>query len=279
MRDRFELIAVSLIAFVTLLLLIASSILLIKDCEGSELKLRFTHSGTRAIPDTCVLADTLPGYPLSRTRIDLVQLKYPLDTLTLWMPAEGRDGQRDSLLLWFADSVTMGTATFRDENIDGTLSCGYASYLFTFPLVEPPPFQPGLFTEYFDDMALSVPISTAISPNIDFDWDASSPLPSIDPETFSIRFTGILTVSTPGTYQFRACVEDAIRLWIDGIQIMDDWTPQSEHNTTAALPLASGSRPFRLEYFARFGNAALRLFWTPPGSTESIIPPSALSHQ
>jgi hypothetical protein len=247
--------------------------------EGADTKYIWTNPAFQPFqhPDSCGVEDSIPETGLSHVLMELIRLDDP-DTLDLGQ--KPLTGISDSVLVSTSDSVWVRVFRVKTVDLAGNQSCGWTSHLTVTPVTEWPPSSapPGLLAQYFDDMNLSVPYGQRVDPNIDFDWDASAPLPGMGVETFSARWTGVLTVPVTGQYQFRARVEDAVRLWIDGTQWMDDWVPQSEHNVTATVPLAQGSRPFRLDYFARNGNAAMRLFWTPPQGTEAVVPASAFSH-
>ncbi len=84
-----------------------------------------------------------------------------------------------------------------------------ASYAqgFTVPVPESalhtPDGKPGLRAEYFNGTALTgKPIATRTDPQIDFDWNAGAPLPTVSARAFAVRWTGTLTAPAPGSYLF-----------------------------------------------------------------------------
>ncbi|MCB0122511.1 MAG: hypothetical protein KDE58_09725, partial [Caldilineaceae bacterium] len=57
---------------------------------------------------------------------------------------------------------------------------------------------------------------------IDYNWGLSSPDPRIADDTFSARWTRTEQLAE-GTYRFTATVDDGIRLWLNGVRILEDW--------------------------------------------------------
>ncbi|MGH2772275.1 MAG: PA14 domain-containing protein, partial [Actinomycetota bacterium] len=58
-------------------------------------------------------------------------------------------------------------------------------------------------------------VLTRLDPNIRFDWGTSAPYPSMNPDDFSVRWTGYLTVPATGSYQWGKVSDDGIRLWVN----------------------------------------------------------------
>src|SRR3989338_4883592 len=70
---------------------------------------------------------------------------------------------------------------------------------------------PGLTGQYYNDPALSAFALQRIDPTVDFKWQKSSPDPSVDPDTFSVRWTGTIIIPTAGTQEFRMRHNDGVR--------------------------------------------------------------------
>jgi beta-glucosidase len=61
--------------------------------------------------------------------------------------------------------------------------------------------EQGLKAEYFNnDRLQGTPAFTRVDRQIDFDWDGSSPVPSVNMKAFSVRWRGTLQVPVPGDY-------------------------------------------------------------------------------
>src|SRR3989454_928837 len=64
---------------------------------------------------------------------------------------------------------------------------------------------------YFDNADLTNLIFNRTDPNIDFDWGLGSPDPRIEPDTFSVRWTGNWDFGIAGTYRFTMTADDGMR--------------------------------------------------------------------
>jgi hypothetical protein len=139
--------------------------------------------------------------------------------------------------------------------------------------------EPGLYGEYFNDLTLTNRKLARVDSLINFTWGAGPPAPGINADTFSIRWTGFITVPATGNYGFRAHVDDGVRLWIDGELILDDWNAKPPRNVDSVnqKQLEAGKRySIKLEFFENTGDAQIQLFWTTPSAVLELVPSSAL---
>jgi len=81
-----------------------------------------------------------------------------------------------------------------------------------------------------------------------------------------------------GQYRFSTVSDDGIRLWVNGQQVINNWTDHSAAtNTSAAITLTAGVKyTITLEYYERGGDATARLQWSYPGQATQTIPQSRL---
>ncbi|HEX8445377.1 MAG TPA: glycoside hydrolase family 3 C-terminal domain-containing protein [Sphingomonas sp.] len=109
---------------------------------------------------------------------------------------------------------------------------------------------------------------------IDFDWDRTAPVAGIDAASFSVRWTGTLSVPAAGDYALRLDVprcfdcrgHDPARLWIDGRLVADD--DGSGKQVDAALTLTPGAHAIRVELAHGGEDQGLRLTWTAPAPAQ-----------
>ena len=82
---------------------------------------------------------------------------------------------------------------------------------------------------------------------------------------FSARWTGSLLAPSSGSYLFQTVSDDGVRVWVNGVQVINNWSDHSSTtNTSAALTLQAGVRyAVRVEYYDRTGSAVMRLRWRP----------------
>ena len=97
---------------------------------------------------------------------------------------------------------------------------------------------------YFDNSDLTNPKFSRLDDCVDFAWGTGSPDPRIEPDTFSVRWTGYLEPRFSETYTFHTNSDDGVRLWVNGQLLIDNWTihPPTENTGTIASPRAAGTR-------------------------------------
>ena len=141
-----------------------------------------------------------------------------------------------------------------------------------------PEITHGLRAEYFDDVALTQSRRVRVDPNVNFDWGIGSPDPSIDPEAFSVRWSGRLEAPTTESYTFRLRSDEGVRMWLDGTLVIDRWTAHPVTDDLVTVPLVAGRRyELVIEYYDLSGPAVAQLFWSSPTSAEVPVPSSALT--
>ncbi|MGH1364892.1 MAG: ThuA domain-containing protein [Calditrichia bacterium] len=139
----------------------------------------------------------------------------------------------------------------------------------------PDPLDPdGLSASYFDtpDLAGGARVQR-VDPMVNFNWDQYSPAPSIDNNTFSVRWSGFLRAPETGNYRFYTRTDDGVRLWIDGDLKIDQWQPQgaTEYQTNN-IPLQRGNfYHIKMEYFDDQGLAQADLSWFGPSIPKQTI--------
>ena len=122
--------------------------------------------------------------------------------------------------------------------------------------------------EYFNNTDLTGPpvvVRDDTHPNsrfLDFDWQLGSPSQEcgVNPDNFSARWTRNVTLSS-GAYRFTVTADDGVRLFIDGQERLNHWNDQPLTTYTVDVQLAAGNHRIALEYYERWGSAAVRLSW------------------
>ena len=117
---------------------------------------------------------------------------------------------------------------------------------------------------------------------MNFDWASGQPAIGVPVDNFSVRWTGTLTVPTSGTYRFQTYSDDGVRLWVNGAQVINNWTDHSPTtNSTGNITLSAGQRvSVTLEFYEKGGGAVMQLRWRRPGQTSYVaIPASNLNAQ
>ncbi|MBP1962939.1 glycosyl hydrolase [Paenibacillus aceris] len=154
----------------------------------------------------------------------------------------------------------------------------------SFRPIKQPQIQPvwgetkhGLRAEYFDNKDLTDLKETRVDAKIDFNWLSSAPFPSMQADTFSVRWTGKLVPAYTETYQISTLSDDGIRVWVNGKLVIDSWVNQSWTERTGAIALNAGVPvDLKVEYYDNLNGAAAKMMWTSPSQAKEIIPANAL---
>ncbi len=135
----------------------------------------------------------------------------------------------------------------------------------------------GLRGEYYDNIDFTGTKVTRTDPVVDFDWGTGSPDPALDVDSFSVRWTGKVTPLYSETYTFYTSADDGTILWVNGIEIVDNWSDHPESESAGTITLTA-NRPYdiRLDYYDHFSDAAAHLLWSSPSQAKQIIPASQL---
>ncbi|MDD3024519.1 MAG: PA14 domain-containing protein [Syntrophomonadaceae bacterium] len=140
----------------------------------------------------------------------------------------------------------------------------------------------GLLGEYYD---ASEPINPSalkikrIDSRVAFAIGYGSPHERIEPETFSMRWTGYIKPLTTGDYTFKTFSDDGIRVNIGGETIIDNWGALSlaYSRATDAVRLEAGKYyEITVEYQQLPLYAAVYLFWESPEVLQELVPSSVL---
>ncbi|MFI5380060.1 MAG: PA14 domain-containing protein [Tepidisphaerales bacterium] len=139
----------------------------------------------------------------------------------------------------------------------------------------------GLQAELFRGSDFSQPVKKRIDPAIDFDWGLDVPDPAVPKNGFSIRWTGLVRLPSPGRYEITAIANAGARVWLDGKLIIDgpnlSRRPKGEK---VLIDAESILLPLRVDYWDTSGTSHMRLLWrTPESLKEEPLPASACWHE
>ncbi len=120
--------------------------------------------------------------------------------------------------------------------------------------------EQGWTGEYFNNETLAGnPVVTRTDSTIDFRWDLGSPAAGINPDHFSVRWQGTITVPG-GDYTFTMGSDDGSRLWIDDDLMMDYWNTCCQY-WDRKVTLSPGDHSVRMEMREIDGAAWAYLRW------------------
>jgi hypothetical protein len=131
----------------------------------------------------------------------------------------------------------------------------------------------GFVGQYFDQKNLTEPKLVRIDPKIDFNWGTGSPSSIIGPDTFSVRWTGQIVPRYTEAYTLSTVSDDGIRLWVDGVLKIDNWTDHAAKEDTCTMDLVAGQAyDVRVEYYENGGNTQAKLSWASTSQAKEVIP-------
>lgn len=135
----------------------------------------------------------------------------------------------------------------------------------------------GLSGEYYDNMDLTKFKFAKVDPVINFDWGEGSPADAIDADSYSIRWTGKVEPRYSETYTFYTNTDDGVRLWVNGVLLIDKWQSQSATEYSGKIDLEAGKKyEIKMEYYEHRRGASAKLMWSSLSQEKEIIPSSQL---
>jgi hypothetical protein len=116
--------------------------------------------------------------------------------------------------------------------------------------------------EYYNNRSLTgSPVLTRCEGwPISKNWAGNSPASGIGADNFSVRWTGTSYFSG-GTYKFTARADDGIRVYLDGVQIINGWKDQAATTYTHTRSVSAGNHTIKIEYYENGGQAEASFKW------------------
>jgi hypothetical protein len=104
---------------------------------------------------------------------------------------------------------------------------------------------------------------------VNYIWYSGSPAPgTVNANNFSARWQGTFTFAA-GTYTFVTDSDNGIRLWVDGVQKINNWTAHSPVYNKASVTLTAGTHTIKVEYYENTGDARAVVSWMLPQTQTS----------
>jgi hypothetical protein len=137
----------------------------------------------------------------------------------------------------------------------------------------------GLLGQYFANINLTGSPVLQRTEAINFNWAFASPGAGVPSDNYSIRWSGQVEAPSTGAYQFQTNSDDGIRVYINNVLVIENWTNHPAIlDTSANINLIAGQKyNIVVEYYEGVGNAVMQLLWkTPTVTTFSAIPAAQL---
>ncbi|MCX5672348.1 MAG: PA14 domain-containing protein [Planctomycetota bacterium] len=137
----------------------------------------------------------------------------------------------------------------------------------------------GLTGQYFNNTTLSGTPVLQRTEAVNFGRTTNSPGPGVNADQFSVRWSGKVEPTATGKFQFQTVSDNGVRLWINGVLVIDNWTSHATiNNSSGTITLTKDQRYLiTMEHYDDTGTAVARLRWKKPGQTTyAAIPATRL---
>lgn len=135
----------------------------------------------------------------------------------------------------------------------------------------------GLAGDYFSGTTLTTKVLSRTDPTVDFQWGTAAPAASVPADNFSVRWSGQVSPRYGGSTTFYTSSDDGVRLWVNGQQLIDNWTNHGTTENSGSLTLTAGQRyDVKLEYYEATGGATARLLWSSACEPKAVVPTAQL---
>lgn len=180
----------------------------------------------------------------------------------------------------YSDTGLAASTTYyyrvRAYNATGSSACSNEANATTFAPT-PPANGTGLQGQYYDNSNFTTLRLTRTDPTVNFNWGTGSPAGSIGANTFSVRWTGQVQARYSQTYTFYTTSDDGVRLWVNGVQIINNWTNHAAIENSGTITLVANQKyDILMEYYENTGSAVARLSWSSLSQAKQIIPQTQL---
>ncbi|QFZ53650.1 T9SS type B sorting domain-containing protein [Oceanihabitans sp. IOP_32] len=111
----------------------------------------------------------------------------------------------------------------------------------------------------------------------DFDVTVLSRALTGSTNNFSVRYTGFINITSADTYRFYTRSDDGSKLFIDGIEVVDNDGNHSARERFGDIYLTSGVYPITILFYERSGNQTLTVSYSSSTINKTNVPFSTLS--
>ena len=93
----------------------------------------------------------------------------------------------------------------------------------------------GVLAQYYSDADLGTFALAQNESSLSLDWSEGAPNSGLNDDSFSARFTGQIEAEFTEAHTFTLNADGGVRLWINGIKQIDQWTSTSVVNAQASV--------------------------------------------
>ncbi|GEM_PF-3425513 len=135
----------------------------------------------------------------------------------------------------------------------------------------------GLLGSYYNGLNFNTLALTRVDSQVNFNWGMGSPSPSVNIDSFSVRWVGKVEPRTSETYTFYTTSDDGVRLWVNNQLLINNWTDHGETVNTGSINLEAGQKyDIKMEFYDNRFEAVAKLEWSSPQTARQVIPQTQL---
>lgn len=135
---------------------------------------------------------------------------------------------------------------------------------------------PGLQAIYYNGRNFDTPVLTRVDSTVNFDW-AGSPAPGVDPDNFSIRWTGTILPAYSEDYTFVIAVDNGVRLRVNNTLLIDQFGEDTGGWFSGTVRLTAGSpAALSIDYKEEWGGAGITVYWYSAKQAWEVLPNARL---
>jgi hypothetical protein len=121
------------------------------------------------------------------------------------------------------------------------------------------------------------PTNSELDPLINFNWNGGSPIAGVGGDNWAAEWKGQVQAETSSTYTFSTYSDDGVRVWVNGQEIINDWTYHAPTWDSGTITLTGGQKySIVIDYFQGGGGSLLQLDWSAPGMPFQLVPTTQL---
>lgn len=151
------------------------------------------------------------------------------------------------------------------------------------PSATPPPHLQGdgtgLKADYYLGANFEKFLFSRADPKIEFEWQQGSPDARVPAKNaWSVRWTGRVRPQYSDEYTFFTAADDGTRVWVNGQQLINDWTIHGVSEVSGKIRLEGGKLyDIRVEFFEKNGEsfASCKVYWESARQKREFIPQTA----
>ncbi|MBL4687313.1 MAG: hypothetical protein JKY37_22135 [Nannocystaceae bacterium] len=119
--------------------------------------------------------------------------------------------------------------------------------------------------EYFPKEDFTGKSKIEFSDEVEFNFGRAPPMAGIPKDEFSVRWTTCLVVDETADFAFDLMSDDGSRLFVDGVQVIDNWGTHGKRSRQGSIELEDGTHLLEVEYFDRRYEGKVKLTYDPDG--------------